>query len=38
MAVVEAGIACFGAVQVAVEGCYFDADFGDQVAGEVSGE
>ena len=38
VAVVEARVAGFGAVEVAVEGGYFDADFGDEVAGEVGGE
>lgn len=38
MAVVEAGIAGFGGVEVAVEALDFDADFGDEAAGEVGGE
>lgn len=36
--VVEAWVAGFGGVEVAVEGLDFDADFGDKVAGEVGGE
>lgn len=35
MRVVEAGIAGLDAVQVAIEGGYFDADFGDEIPGEM---
>ena len=38
MAVVEAWIACLCAIEVAVEGGDFDADFGHQVAGEMCRE
>jgi hypothetical protein len=36
MAVVQAGVASLDAVQTAVEGGSFDADFGNQIAGKVS--
>lgn len=38
VAIVKTRVSCFCAVEIAVESRYFNADFGDQIAGEMGGE